>query len=340
MEPYQGFRRASMIIPVIMLATLDYVLTRQWLAELEASGRDQLVLLYRRLKERIEYPTIWGHSAPNPYLNQPQLPFLPPDYDQNSQVESELSGRIKLDLLTGHAADLGPMAPSYPLLTPSQKHTTYPQLLSLYEKAKKETEELKERLEKVEGLHRELHHRTSNNLRQFKRFLRAALGKDCDGQAKVLNDILSRVDSMAALHGQMYGNEDVTSLNFKSYLVQMHRRLEELFDMDIDLTIDCTYHPDPNSALQLGLVVNEMMTNSFKYAFPKTDDPICRIQCHENAGQVVFTFSDNGGKMEGTGKIGFGSRLISQIVDQLGGVHHMTNDRIGTSHHILLKPAA
>jgi two-component sensor histidine kinase len=88
---------------------------------------------------------------------------------------------------------------------------------------------------------------------------------------------------------------------------------------DFDLTIDVEQeYLDVDTVMPMGLLVNEIITNSFKYAYKDVARPALRIHLASGDKQLKLEVSDNGpGMVEATGKAGFGKKLIAALTQQL-----------------------
>lgn len=141
------------------------------------------------------------------------------------------------------------------------------------------TEELedKEALNRLvrnkEILMKELQHRVKNSLSIVSSLLGIAQGEIADHRAiEVLEDTRSRVDSMSAIYERLYLSESVSTLDFGAYAEGLARSVLEAFGADpsrVALRLELERRElDTKRAIALGLIVNELLTNAVKYAFP------------------------------------------------------------------------
>jgi PAS domain S-box-containing protein len=164
-------------------------------------------------------------------------------------------------------------------------------------------DQLKASLQEREILLREVHHRVKNNLAAIVGLLdmqRRLLG-DREGQG-ILAELSGRIRSMALIHEKLYRAENLARINFDDYLKALTSHLQTSFgspglfcqaeakgvEMPLDLAVPC------------GMIVNELVTNSMKYAFPTgrpaTGEGDCRISIEVSAGAGTYRLSvaDNG----------------------------------------------
>lgn len=121
---------------------------------------------------------------------------------------------------------------------------------------------------------REIHHRVKNNLQVITSLLSLQAGQVKDTTIKcLLNELQDRVRAIAALHETLYGSRDLANINFGPYMQQLLNELLSFYAIDPE-RIQVRTHTDDivlsiEQALPLGLIVNELVSNALKHAFPK-----------------------------------------------------------------------
>ncbi|HME90682.1 MAG TPA: histidine kinase dimerization/phosphoacceptor domain -containing protein, partial [Myxococcaceae bacterium] len=158
-------------------------------------------------------------------------------------------------------------------------------------------------------LFKELHHRVKNNLAVVSSLLRmkadAATNEEVRGALEASH---RRVHSMALIHEQLYASDRLDKINFSEYAQQLVERLRHAF-VDEPLRVSIETDLDPielgiEQAVPCGLILNELLTNAFKYAFPGNNQGVIRISFHEcDRGLLELAVEDNG--------IGLSSELLS-----------------------------
>ncbi len=182
----------------------------------------------------------------------------------------------------------------------------------------------------IQLLNRELNHRVKNNL-AFMTSLLEMQGRRTDNieTRQLLRESETRLKTLALVHANLFKNELDTHINLSSYLTELVSHLEAIFaipgksiEMDTRLT-DFTINAE--DAMRLGLIVNELVTNSIKHAFDEVDNPIITIHTFVNGeGKLVLDYKDNGpGIMTavtpgGASTGSLGTKLISLLKAQLG----------------------
>ena len=180
-----------------------------------------------------------------------------------------------------------------------------------------------ERLSKAERtkdvLLRELDHRSKNNMMSMASVLRLQARVASNPEIKeALRSSASRIQVMANVHDHLAPSSPDRSVNMKQYLEELCQNIEEMRAMS-GVTIRC--QSDENilpekQALPLAFIVNELVTNSLKYAFPDGRTGIVEVALKTD-GDVILDISDNGIGRADEAKAGVGTRLISVMVDQL-----------------------
>ncbi|MBC7862390.1 MAG: hypothetical protein IAF38_05400 [Bacteroidia bacterium] len=130
---------------------------------------------------------------------------------------------------------------------------------------------LKTSLQQKDTLLREIHHRVKNNLQVISGLLSLQSGDSENEELKaIMKEGRNRVKSMALIHQMLYQNENLNRINFQEYLEQLTKEISAGFKRDTEVNIKITAPEitfDVDTAIPLGLIINELVTNSLKYAF-------------------------------------------------------------------------
>lgn len=174
---------------------------------------------------------------------------------------------------------------------------------------------------------KEVHHRVKNNLQVISSLLqfqsRSIHNKDVKA---ALLDSQSRVESMSLIHKKLYRGDHLAAIEMKGYLSNLAETLVDAYSDEDDVRVLVemdTYELDVDQAIPLGLIANELMTNSLKYAFPDGRKGAIKIQLSRQNDDLVLSVADNGvGKAAAPLPAtdgGFGSELIDMLTLQLKG---------------------
>ncbi|MFD0963145.1 sensor histidine kinase [Pseudofulvibacter geojedonensis] len=172
----------------------------------------------------------------------------------------------------------------------------------------------------------ETHHRVKNNLQMVNTLLRLQASKINDKHiVSMFKETRSRVMTIAALHEKMYQIDSIQSINAKEYITRLTNDIVENFTVDkkIETDIEIEEIEIPTQIMiPLSLVINEIITNSLKYAFnEKKEGTISvRLVSDDNNNRCELLIGDNGsGFSYANQKEGMGTKLISVFIEQLKG---------------------
>ncbi len=218
--------------------------------------------------------------------------------------------------------------------------STLAKALSIEEERKLAEEKLLKSLNEKDILLKEIHHRVKNNMQIISSLLKLqSRNIKNESVQKLFQNSQNRVRTMALIHEKLYASSDFTKIDFKAYvntLINYLSRdyhvntLEICFDIDID-----QLYLNINSAIPLGLIVNELVTNSMKYAFPDRDKGEIRIIMKHRDDRIQLTISDNGVGLPESFKISesntLGLELVKALIDQLHGNLEISRKGGGTT---------
>lgn len=188
---------------------------------------------------------------------------------------------------------------------------------------------LKELREK-EILLRELYHRTKNNMQVVSAMLRLkARSLNVPHLKRAFKDIENKVLVMALVHKKLYQAKDLSQLNLKSYIDDLILMIKQSYiDIRSEITIQTDLQEIPvliDNAMTIGLIINELLSNSFQHAFPKKSEGIIKVTLSINPQkQMVLIISDNGvglpKNFDLEKDINLGLKIVYDLAEtQLGG---------------------
>lgn len=193
---------------------------------------------------------------------------------------------------------------------------------------KKSEEQLHKAIQEKEVLLRELHHRVKNNLQVMTSLLGLQSEMLKDKKAKeALRVTQMRVKSIALIHEELYQAKDLANVNFGEYLKLLIQNLSEVYNANPRIQ----FHLDLNgtqlnvdTAVPLGMIVNELVTNSLKYAFPGNRRGNISIQLHPVEGSsYLMVIEDDGvgigNDYETNQHNSLGMQLVQILAQQLSG---------------------
>lgn len=189
-------------------------------------------------------------------------------------------------------------------------------------------EQLRMSLREKEALLREIHHRVKNNLQVVSSLLALQSRAVADEQMrKMFQESQNRVHSMALLHETIYQSENLSRVDFSEYVRQLSAHLFRSYgvapeQVRLELKLEPLYLT-MDAAVPCGLIINELVSNSLKYAFPEgREGEVCIGLNEEPAGTARVVVSDNGvglkSNIDWTTTRSLGLRLVRSLSEQLG----------------------
>jgi len=184
-----------------------------------------------------------------------------------------------------------------------------------------------------EALLKEVHHRVKNNLQVVSSLLRLEAARDANtSTVSVLRDMQGRIQAMGLLHESLYGSGNFAAVDLAVYLRQLSTQAFTTFStrsgavrLDVNLA---SVQVSMDQAITCGLLVNELVSNSLKHAFPGGRTGVLRItlQALDNPGCWRLQIADDGvglpPDLAQRQPQSLGMQLASDLADQLGGALH------------------
>jgi two-component sensor histidine kinase len=207
-------------------------------------------------------------------------------------------------------------------------------------------EKLKTAIREKEVLIKEVHHRVKNNLQMINSLLALQSQRVKSGKAAgLLRESQNRIRSIALMHERLYRSPDLANINLAEYLQLLTGNLFYSFGADpekINLTVEVgNVHLDIDSALPCGLIINELVSNALRHAFPNNRPGTLHIEMRsENDDKIMLMVSDNGVGIPHNFDVlkteSLGLQLVQALSGQLGGNLEINKEQ-GT-HFILTFP--
>lgn len=193
------------------------------------------------------------------------------------------------------------------------------------------TEALTRALREKEAMLKEVHHRVKNNLQ----IVNSLLYLQMEGLADpILQDVLrasqDRIRSMALVHEELYGTEDLASVDLRRYIAKLCGAMEEGSGKGVFLSVkgDSLLLPI-SEAIPCGLIVTELVSNGIKYAYGGCETGELRVSIENKDGRACIAVEDDGaGLPPGHAELSFGNMgitLIRGLTDQLHGTFRLFN---------------
>ncbi len=198
---------------------------------------------------------------------------------------------------------------------------------------------IEQSLVEKDSLLKEIHHRVKNNLQMVSSLLSLqSRNTRNDEVVSALEEGKSRVKAMALIHQKLYQTEDLSVIEMDGYIDSLVKSISSVFNKnsenEIDISIDAKdVELDVDTAIPIGLILNELVSNSFKYAFKGIPDPQIQIQISKDENRNYFNYHDNGVGIPADVNLEdnktLGIRLVNRLVAQLKSKLHVQNNGTG-----------
>lgn len=188
--------------------------------------------------------------------------------------------------------------------------------------------------QQIKLLMKELHHRVKNNLQIVSSLLSLQSFRIKDKiAADAVREGQHRIEAMSLIHQRLYTTDNITEVNIKEYITDLSESLMQAYGYnknEFNLILNITNElMNVDKAIPLSLIINELVTNAFKYAFTKEIIPQLTIALHNNNGMMELVILDNGKGIDkqvwATNTGSYGKELVHTFTKQLNGTITMSN---------------
>ena len=190
-------------------------------------------------------------------------------------------------------------------------------------------------LKEKEVLLKEIHHRVKNNLQIISSLLSLQSENiSSDNPVRTFRESQDRIRSMALIHEKLYQSKDFSHIDFREYVRSLTAYLSRSYitRSGIEIVIDIEgVSLGIDTAIPCGLIINELVSNSLKYAFPGGRPGEIRVGLSRSGNRYTLIVSDNGtglpAGMDFRNTTSLGLQLVNTLVDQLGGTIDLDTSR-------------
>jgi len=192
------------------------------------------------------------------------------------------------------------------------------------EELRKEVAQTKILLRDRDILFKELYHRVKNNLQMMVSILSMQKRRvESQDTKEILEDITGRIKSLALIHEKLQTSKELDSINMQEYLTPLLDSIKKSYEintLELEIKVD-DVSMNIDKVTSIGLIVNELVNNSFKHAFMDVESPVIRLSLSLQNDEYQLLYSDNGvGNERVLESKSLGSTLIKTLIkSQLKG---------------------
>ncbi|MCT4580918.1 MAG: hypothetical protein N4A35_05815 [Flavobacteriales bacterium] len=212
----------------------------------------------------------------------------------------------------------------------------------LEDKVRERTKEISKQNKEKTVLLQEIHHRVKNNLQIINSLFNIQAHYTTNEETKTLfKESQNRILSMSKIHQSLYESNDFSKLNIKTYVTNLVNDIKESYavnkEVNLDLNIDDNIHIGLDGLIPFALIVNEIISNSLKYAFDNPTGNIIEINIKQHDDKkTIIHIGDNGKGLPSDfnweNPTSMGIDLIKTLADQLEGTITVDSSSQGTNY--------
>ncbi|MCC5815273.1 MAG: PAS domain-containing protein, partial [Leptospira sp.] len=210
--------------------------------------------------------------------------------------------------------------------------------------SKNAEDEIKRQLSEKETLLKEVHHRIKNNIVSIESLLSLQINSSTSAIVKeALQESLSRIQSMSVLYDKLFLGNDYQEVSSKFYIESLIDAIFAVFSESKNITFKNSISDFPlnsKTVIPLGIIINELLTNIFKYSFPSKVNNHIDIVLTKIDQNVTLIIKDNGIGIDeeiiNSKSTGFGLKIVEMLTRQLGGKYTVKNEN-GTMNTLIFK---
>ncbi len=190
---------------------------------------------------------------------------------------------------------------------------------------------------------KELHHRVKNNLQVIYSLLNLQKRRTKNKESiDLILALQNRIQTIALVHNNLFQSDEIEFVQLDRYVRTLVEHLNQMYSQDENMPVKIQFTMDESIKLRferigtLGLIINEIVSNAFKYAFIEAETGLLRVDIEQKSHQIMVIIEDNGPGLvsEITGKSNLGMRLIRILSEQMGATYSLEQSR-GIKHIII-----
>ncbi|MBC7185640.1 MAG: PAS domain S-box protein [Calditrichaeota bacterium] len=193
-------------------------------------------------------------------------------------------------------------------------------------------------LREKEVLLKEIHHRVKNNMQVISSMLRLQSNNIEDPKTlELFNESQNRVRSMALIHEQLYRSNDLSRIDFATYVRTLTGQVARSYESNVNISLVVEAEGislGVDAGIPCGLIINELVSNAFKHAFRGRDSGTIQVRMYREDDKIVLRVRDDGvgfpKEVDFRNTESLGMQLVTTLTDQLDGTIELVSEGQGT----------
>ncbi|MCH2022297.1 MAG: sensor histidine kinase [Saprospiraceae bacterium] len=209
------------------------------------------------------------------------------------------------------------------------------------QKLNKKNQIIEHKNDEISTLFKESHHRIKNNLQIIISLLRLQMmGERNPAESAVITDAVNRINSISAIHEYIYNHNPLESFDMESHIKNLIDEIVSTFNTHVNLQLIINVNVQKigsKSTVLVSLLINELVTNSMKYAFLNKPKGKIQVDIKPNASERLkydMLYMDSGCWVEKKERKSLGSDLIASMVTQMNGIYEIVKEPDSTKYAI------
>jgi two-component sensor histidine kinase len=211
----------------------------------------------------------------------------------------------------------------------TERKTHEMELIRQFEELKATQKILKSTIDEKKILIKEIHHRVKNNLQVISGILTLHdFYSTNENEMKIIQEFQQRIKAMSKIHEEIYRSDHKDVIDAKYYINDIVHNIENVYNYSRKKNIELNISGDEvdldiSAGLHIGLIIHELVSNSFKHAFNNQESGIISIEIHKGGDNITLNVKDNGSGLPDGFNLeeseSLGMKIISTSASQLKG---------------------
>lgn len=196
-------------------------------------------------------------------------------------------------------------------------------------------------LESRKRLMREMHHRIKNNLQLVESMLSIQSRRMDENSATQLDGVRGSIQAMAGIHEGLYSEGSGEHIDSEVFFTNLEKNLRQSDQNEVNLSVSADhFKTDIDAVVSIGIIVNELFTNSLKYAFEENENKRIEVSLRKEVDTLILNYRDYGKGLTATSKnrsTSFGMKMIKATMRKLKAEMKENHSENGVAYTFIIK---